>query len=133
MVISYAEFLNLPAEKQAAVLDEMRKEHGVGGVVKMWGISTSRLYNLIHELNLPVSKRGRKAKSSKKPGSFAAKNGKEAIITNKAEEVTTTSRLSFTLTAEGDGALLLGRLQPLFTAMSAANIKFKVSLIAEEV
>lgn len=133
MMISYSEFLALPVEKQAQMLDEMRKEHGVGNLVKMWGISTSRLYHLIHDLNLPVSKRGRKAKTSKK-SSLVSKSSIEAIRPIKSPELKdVTAKLTLSLSAEGQGEILLQRLQPLFMAMAAANIKFKISVIAEEV
>jgi len=133
MLISFADFLALSAEKQATTLDELRKEHGVGNLVKMWGISTSRLYKLIHELNLSVSKRGRKPKVGKKSLSVTIKNDQEYPAVKPTPPSVATTRLAFSLSAEGDGELLLHRLQPLFAAMSAANLKFKVSIIAEEI
>lgn len=133
-MMTYAEFMNLPAEKQKVVLEEMRREHGVGNLVKIWGISTSRLYKLIHELNLSVSKRGRKAKNSKKTSLPPARQPKDNLLFSKLDNSQAPgSKMTFTITAEGDGDILVKRLQPLFTAMSAANLTFKVSIFAEEI
>lgn len=131
MVMSFSEFKALSVDKQAVTLDELRKEYGVNNLVKMWGISTSKLYKLIHELDLPVSKRGRKANAVKKNNND--KPNKLISPPPSAYQGTAITRLAFSLSAEGDGQLLLNRLQPLLAAISASNLKFKVSIIAEEI
>lgn len=57
MVVSLAEFETMSEKDRKKVLREMKSEMGVNGITEAWGISRSRVYNLLHELNIPLEPR----------------------------------------------------------------------------
>ncbi|MEQ8174489.1 MAG: hypothetical protein ABRQ26_05395 [Syntrophomonadaceae bacterium] len=57
MVVSLAEFETMPEKDRKKVLREMKSEIGVNGITEAWGISRSRVYNLLHELSIPLEPR----------------------------------------------------------------------------
>lgn len=64
MVVSLAEFETMPEKDRKKALREMKSAIGVNGITEAWGISRSRVYNLLHELNIPLEPR----KTSKSEG-----------------------------------------------------------------
>lgn len=57
MVVSLAEFETMPEKDRKKTLRELKSEIGVNGITEAWGISRSRVYNLLHELNIPLEPR----------------------------------------------------------------------------
>lgn len=67
MVVSLSEFEAMPEKDRKRTLREMKSEIGVNGITEAWGISRSRVYNLLHELNIPLEpKKTRKGEGADK-------------------------------------------------------------------
>ncbi|MDD3269699.1 MAG: hypothetical protein PHX14_10285 [Syntrophomonadaceae bacterium] len=89
MTISLSEFNSLPEKDKKEVLQELKKDLGVSGMVKAWEISRSKVYSMLKEFDIALdSKKGPKSKPEKPKLSFETEN-KEL---NK--KVQTTSELS---------------------------------------
>lgn len=57
MVVSLPEFESMPEKDRKKTLRELKSEIGVTGITEAWGISRSRVYTLLHELNIPLEPR----------------------------------------------------------------------------
>jgi len=99
-------------------------------LVSEWGISTSKLYSLIHQLDLPVSNRGRRKKRQPEVTENPINNEQgqdKAVIGERG------SKFSFSMTVEGTGSELTSKLKPLLNTMAATGIRLKINIVAEEV
>jgi len=65
MTISLSDFNNLSEKEKKKTLDSLKKEIGVGGMVKEWDISRSKVYSMLHEFDIAVSSRKHKLKPQK--------------------------------------------------------------------
>lgn len=73
MTISLSDFNNLSEKDKKKTLDNLKKELGVGGLVKEWDISRSKVYSMLHEFDIAVSARKHKLKPQK-PNKTLASN-----------------------------------------------------------
>lgn len=66
MIISLSEFAELSSRDKKNTLSDLKSDIGVSGIVEAWGISRSKVYNMLKELDIPRnSKTGSKARSIK--------------------------------------------------------------------
>lgn len=129
-MVDFATFNELPIEMQRETLQRLRSEVGISGLVSLWGISTSKLYSLIHQLDLPVSNRGRR----KKPRPETTEHPADNVQAQDKESIGISgSKFSFSMTVEGTGSELTSKLKPLLNTMAATGIRLKINIVAEEV
>lgn len=74
MTISYSDFKQLPVKQQKETLETLRNDIGISALIQSWGISRSKIYNVIHDLGLSVSV---KKDSSKQNKAESPKNTKK--------------------------------------------------------
>jgi hypothetical protein len=73
MTISFYDFNNLSEKDKKKTLENLKKEIGVGGMVAEWNISRSKVYSLLHQLDIAVSAKNHKLRPQKpnKPAASA--------------------------------------------------------------
>ena len=75
MTISLSEFNQLTAKEKKEVLQDLKKNLGVSGIVKAWEISRSKAYSMFKEFDIALdSKKGPKTKLEKPKVSFETEN-----------------------------------------------------------
>ncbi len=143
MTISYTDFKKLSSEQQKDALDQLRNEIGVSALIKLWGISRSKMYNLMHDLGIPVSPKGSRTKNNPSPN---AKNKQpsipqpdykmEANPPKSGLEDTQTGHLpyfSVSLTAQGPIQEVSEKMQFLFQHNFVPNTNVRVTVNIDEV
>lgn len=75
MTITLSEFNQLPAKEKKAVLQDLKRNLGVSGIVKVWEISRSKAYSMLKEFDIALdSKKGPRSKPEKPKISFEVEN-----------------------------------------------------------
>ncbi|HWP97081.1 MAG TPA: hypothetical protein VN426_09535 [Syntrophomonadaceae bacterium] len=75
MVISLSEFTDLTEKQKAKTIQDLKNEIGVTGITEAWGISRSKAYSILHQLNIPTSTKESTESKTKRPKvSFREKN-----------------------------------------------------------
>jgi hypothetical protein len=149
MTISYSEFKNLSESQQKDVLEKLRTEVGVSGIMDMWGISRSKIYKLIHDLGLSVSSKGRKSTNDTSDSRGKTKSKKPSVIqedlteaeVNLASQTDTDVNegnsmlpsFSVSLTAQGPFQTVSEKLQFLFQQNIVPNTNVRVSINIDEI
>lgn len=137
MTISYSDFKELPRERQKETLEALRKEVGVSELIKIWGVSRSKLYNMIHEFDLSVSSKGNNSKPKPK------RSLKEKVQSDPARQETENSKdssvviqpnvFSMSLSAEGPFKNVSEKLQFLFQQNIVPDTNVRISLNIDEI
>jgi len=89
MTISLSELNNLPEKDKKKTLENLKKEIGVSGMVKEWDISRSKVYSMLHELDITVSSRKHKLKPqkpTKTPSAAKAQDNSDINSSSPTEE-----------------------------------------------
>lgn len=96
MVVSLAEFETMPEKDRKKALREMKSDIGVSGITEAWGISRSRVYNLLHELNIPLEPRKtRKDEGPKRSKKRDTSDGQGEMTMNTSRSDGPNPRLEF--------------------------------------
>jgi hypothetical protein len=137
LTISYSDFKELPRERQKETLEALRKEVGVSELIKIWGVSRSKLYNMIHEFDLSVSSKGNNSKPKPK------RSLKEKVQSDPARQETENSKdssvviqpnvFSMSLSAEGPFKNVSEKLQFLFQQNIVPDTNVRISLNIDEI
>ena len=89
MTISLSDFNNLAEKDKKKTLENLKKEIGVGGMVKEWNISRSKVYSMLHQLDIAVSAKNHKLKPqkpNKKPASTKSADNRDVNISSPADD-----------------------------------------------
>ena len=79
MVISLSDFNKLSEKDKKKNLENLKKEIGVSGIVKVWEISRSKAYSMLRESNISVNTRAsRPSKTKKADASMESQNSATA-------------------------------------------------------
>lgn len=140
MTISYSDFKNLTELEQKDTLEKLREEIGVSELIKIWGISRSKIYKMIHDLGLSVSSKGRKpktkvndSKDKKKPGPKPKNQDEIENLRNQETTSIQTPSFSVSLTAQGSFQTVSEKLQFLFQQNIVPNTNVRVTISIEEI
>jgi hypothetical protein len=87
MTISYSDFKQLPREQQKETIELLRNEIGISTLIKTWGISRSKIYNIIHELDLSVSPKRKDSKINIKDSPKNTKSKKQSKLNNNLNDI----------------------------------------------
>jgi hypothetical protein len=139
LTISYSDFKELSRERQKETLEALRKEVGVSELIKIWGVSRSKLYNMIHEFDLSVSSKGNKSKPKPK----LKKSLKEKMQSDPARQEMENNKddsaviqpnvFSMSLNAEGTFKNVSEKLQFLFQQNIVPDTNVRISLNIDEI
>lgn len=111
MTISLSDFNQLPAKEKKEVLQDLKKNLGVSGIVQAWEISRSKVYSMLKEFDIALdSKKGPKSKPDKPKVSFEKENQDKnrkirtssELKRNKLTEESKTGKSEQTLAWESD-------------------------------
>jgi hypothetical protein len=136
LTISYADFKNLSGEQQKKTLEELRNEPGITELLKVWDISRSKLYKMIHELDLSVSTRGKNSKNvsaQKSVNHTASLRGKPKTQIDEDIPVSDANVFSISLNAEGPFKNVSEKLQFLFQQNIVPDTNVRISLSIDEI
>ncbi|MEN6324723.1 MAG: hypothetical protein ABFD18_00730 [Syntrophomonas sp.] len=88
MTISLSEFNQLTAKEKKEVLQDLKKNLGVSGIVKAWEISRSKAYSMFKEFDIALdAKKGPKTKPEKPKVSFETENKETGKKTRSSSEL----------------------------------------------
>ncbi|MEN6461175.1 MAG: hypothetical protein ABFC94_07395 [Syntrophomonas sp.] len=145
MTISYSDFKQLPTEQQKDTLEVLRNEIGISALIKSWGISRSKIYNIIHDLGLSVSPKNKKSKTNenethgktKKKQSISQQNKLDVKGINSAQHNIAETSLgnlpfSVSLTAQGSFQAVSEKLQYLFQ-QNVPNTNVRITVNIDEI
>lgn len=137
LTISYSDFKELSRERQKETLEALRKEVGVSELIKIWGVSRSKLYNMIHEFDLSVSSKGNKSKPKLKKSlkeKVQSDPARQEMENNKDDSaVIQPNVFSMSLSAEGPFKNVSEKLQFLFQQNIVPDTNVRISLNIDEI
>lgn len=141
MVVSLAEFETMPEKDRKKVLRGMKSEIGVNGITEAWGISRSRVYNMLHELNIPLeprktgksdsaSKRGKKSEKSEIGGDMKEKTAHPEIPNPRLEFETDSPPFALHLETSGKVEAISEAVQLLLSSdkLSSSNLHLNLTI-----
>lgn len=147
MTISYNDFKQLPPKQQKDTLEALRNEIGITALIQSWGISRSKIYNIIHDLGISVSPKVKNSEPNKNDSSKKTKQKKQ-IVSKQNEfddieispfqlstEDTIPSDLPFSvsLTAQGPFQIVSEKLQFMFQHNSLPNTNVRITVNIDEI
>ncbi len=124
-ILSFDEFQQLSREKQAEVLQKWREEKSAEEIIKIWGISKGKFYNIVRELNLPVGSTRRKT-TYKKAHQLE-------IYQPDTSETEPSDKFILILRGEYEGKNLIDKLMKLSAALDESGIQYRINLEIREV
>lgn len=158
MTISLSEFNQLTAKEKKEVLQDLKKNLGVSGIVKAWEISRSKVYSMLKEFDIALdSKKGPKTKAEKPKVSFEKENqetGKKLRFSSEpgqdvmAEEyksgrsgktfswesdIMEEAKFSLYLDTHGTGKIISETLQLLLGSEQLSNSDLRLNISIEEI
>lgn len=156
MAISLNDFNNLTQEEMKETLQNLKAQIGVSGIVNAWGISRSKVYGMLNDLNIPLNPRGRKTSKTSASGekktapdkqvsaetAKGKKNGKpktkqkhitpESSLDFDMEEVND-SKFSLYLETEGSASFISEAVQMLLAANKFTSANMHVNITLKEI
>lgn len=151
MTITYSDFKNLSEEEQKTMLEKLRNEVGVSELIKTWGISRSKIYNMIHDLGLSVASKGKHLKENKNSATatgvkqtkkrvVSRQNGSDVNVAYPGEldpgaigNLTKQQLFSIALTTQGPSQVVSKKLQLLFENNFIPNTNVRITVNIDEI
>ena len=150
MAVSLSDFESMPEKDKQKILQELKNEIGVSGMAKAWEMSRTKVYNMLHDFNVPVdSKRGRQRKEK----TSAEKELNETVQPIRAsssnitpiedadrfksslelEEEKDETKFSFYLDTQGSGRFINETLQLLLASEKLSNSELRLNISIEQI
>lgn len=82
-ILSLDEFEAMSKNEQKELLENLKEEMGTTALIKHWGISRTKMYNMIHQLGIPVHNKRGKSSIGSPPSFFAGTTNKFIIAINE--------------------------------------------------
>jgi len=140
MSISLIDFSNLSPKEKKKALEEMKKEIGVSGIVQEWNVSRSKVYNLLHEFDIPVNTKKRTLKPRKpkqNPENITASNqsGSSEPIREVKSSLTSDdgSKFSLYLETQGSARFINETLQNILSTHNLNNSRLQINISVQEI
>lgn len=114
-LIKLEEFELLAKEEQKELLQELKEEVGTTALIKHWGISRTKMYNMIHQLDVPVQSR-------------KGKNPTCSMISLCANP----TKCTIIIAEETQGKIIAGRLLKLAKLLEEDESLYKIKLDLRE-
>lgn len=158
MTITLSEFNQLPAKEKKAVLQDLKRNLGVSGIVKVWDISRSKAYSMLKEFDIALdSKKGPRSKPEKPKISFENENkdtekkartsseksrdvlseesltGKSRKTSSWESEAMEEAKFSLYLDTQGTGKIISETLQLLLGSEQLSESDLHLNISIEEV
>lgn len=158
MTITLSEFNQLSAKEKKEVLQDLKKNLGVSGIVKAWEISRSKAYSMLKEFDIALdSKKGPRSKPEKPKVSFEIENkdtdkkirtsseisrdalpeetktGKSRKISSWEPEEMEEAKFSLYLDTQGTGKIISQTLQLLLGSEQLSNSDLHLNISIEEI
>ena len=125
--VSLEKFEKLAPEDKFSVLEQMKKEMGVDGILKQWKISRSKYYKLRNGLNVS-------ADSSDSPFDAEGKTNTEDILSYDLENISLPEqKFSFTMNMVGSLDPLTSTLELLNQSQLISSANMRISVHIQEI
>lgn len=125
--VSLEKFEKLAPEDKFSVLEQMKKEMGVDGILKQWKISRSKYYKLRNGLNVS-------AVSSDSPFDAEGNTNTEDILSYDLENISLPEqKFSFTMNMVGSLDPLTSTLELLSQSQLISSANMRISVHIQEI
>lgn len=133
MTLSLEDFSNLSTKEKKKTLEDMKKEMGVSGIVQAWNVSRSKVYNLLHDFDIPVTPKKRTLKP-KKPDTLQAENQENKSSGSKDNmQPDDSSKFSLYLETQGSAKFINETVQNLLTANNLNGSMLQINISVQEI
>jgi hypothetical protein len=151
MAVSLSDFESMSEKDKQNILQELKNEIGVSGIAKAWEMSRTKVYSMLHDLNVPVdSKRGRQRKEKTSPAEKELNETVQPIRSSSSnitpiedanrfksslelEEEKDETKFSFYLDTQGSGRFINETLQLLLASEKLSNSELRLNISIEQI
>lgn len=125
--VSLEKFQKLVPEEKLSVLEQMKKDMGVDGILKQWKISRSKYYKIRNQLNESLASEG----NTPEEGTY---ENTENIFANDLENINLPEqKFSFTMNMVGSLDPLTSTLELLNQSQLIASANMRISVHIQEI